>query len=237
MNCHFNISFSLQLPYVFQVVRFESASFKADVSFREHKIDFPEQLVRAVDKRKAEYLAGRVCVLKVLQSMGCNDFQVSIGHDREPIWPKGICGSISHSSEMAVAIASNDPTLLGLGVDIEKLMPAQHELQLQNKIIFPVELEVFTALAQQQANPLTIVFSAKESIFKALYPTVKAFFGFEAVELVDFTKNTLLFRLTETLNICLRAGTMLTVYFQQNTDTVLTECALYASGTKYKSTK
>lgn len=227
MNCQDNHLFSPQLPCIYQSVSYTLASFNDKSSFKKFNINFPKQLHNAAFKRKAEYLAGRVCASKALTALGIENFQVRIQPNRTPLWPEGVCGSISHTAEIAVAITSAAPHIIGLGVDVEHSMSAQQEIALQDYIIYPNESAIFKAMSKHLANPLTLVFSAKESIFKALYPAVRTFFGFEAAELIDFNQNSFLFRLTKSLNESISINTQLRVYFQQNQSIVLTECALF----------
>lgn len=55
---------------------------------------------------------------------------------------------------------------------------------------------------------LLIVFSAKESLFKAIYPLVKQMFGFEVAKLYDIKPNTCSFTLELTRHLApmFRAG-------------------------------
>ena len=56
-------------------------------------------------------------------------------------------------------------------------MKETQEIELQSHILAADEHSSFKNLAKHHSHPLTIVFSAKESIYKALYPLVKAYFG------------------------------------------------------------
>ena len=85
-----------QLPYPYYCSEFEATSF-VDASFSTHQILFPAQLGKAVSKRKAEYLAGRVCAKHVLATLSIDNFELHSGTDRAPIWPENIIGSITHT--------------------------------------------------------------------------------------------------------------------------------------------
>ncbi|MBE0455966.1 MAG: 4'-phosphopantetheinyl transferase family protein [Pseudoalteromonas sp.] len=203
--------------------KFETENFLGD-DYNRYQIPFPKQLETAVAKRKAEYLAGRVCAKRVLAALNIYNFELISAADRAPIWPNKIVGSITHSQNTAMAMASDSSGIAGIGIDIEQLMSAQQEQELQQQILRPDELVQFQRLATQITHPLTVIFSAKESIFKALYPNVKQFFGFEAAQLIAFNKQQLQFKITQTLSEQVPQDTCLTVFYQCNNEQVLTEC-------------
>ena len=66
--------------------------------------------------------------------------------------------------------------MLGLGIDLEGMGRAKTELT--RYITSDKDLKAHNDFSQEEL--LTLIFSAKESLYKALYPSVKKFFGFEA---------------------------------------------------------
>ena len=91
------------------------------------------------------------------------------------------------------------------------------------------------ALVEQTGWPaarlLTVLFSAKESIYKCLFPEVRAYFGFEAawlerVEPVDSSAGRFVARLTGPLGSDLPAGLMLRGRFVCLDDVVVTSLVL-----------
>ena len=162
-----------QLQYPYYCCEFEISNF-ANADFAAHQIPFPAQLSKAVDKRKAEYLAGRVCAKHVLAAHKIYNFELINAADRAPIWPNKIVGSITHSQQTAMAMVSHSSDIAGIGIDIEQLMSAKQEQELQQQILHPDELSQFQRLAKQVSHPLTIIFSAKESIFKAYTQTTSS---------------------------------------------------------------
>ncbi len=74
-------------------------------------------------RRHSDYLAGRLAARSALQQLGAQ--ALVVGRDGDaPIWPKGFCGSISHSAGLAVAIAAASPPWRALGIDIEACIGA-----------------------------------------------------------------------------------------------------------------
>lgn len=214
---------SPQLHHNSYCCEFDSSSF-IDSDFLNYQILFPQQLQKAVIKRRAEYLAGRFCAKQVLSALNIPCFDIISGPDRAPIWPENIIGSITHTQGVAMAMACQHTDVAGIGIDIEQLMSAEQELELQKQILHPDEYPLFRQLAEQLSHPLTIIFSAKESIFKALYPSVKQFFGFEAAKLMAFDEQQLQFTITNTLASAVPKNTQITVFYQINASIVLTEC-------------
>ncbi|MBE0366556.1 4'-phosphopantetheinyl transferase family protein [Pseudoalteromonas aurantia] len=214
---------SPQLPHAFYCCTFSVEHYN-DSQFSLHGVSFPEKLKNAVAKRRAEFLAGRICAKHTLEKAGVRNFPLLSGEDRAPIWPSHITGSITHTRHIAMAVTTSNSDVLGIGIDIERLMDAEQEQKLKSQILHPAESAIFSRLNEHTNHPLTLIFSAKESIFKALYPSVGKFFGFEAAKLVTFTANELEFSITETLSETVPQHTVVKVLYQTTSEFVFTEC-------------
>lgn len=131
-------------------------------------------------KRKMEYLAGRYCAQKALEYLGVNNFNISRQEDNSPLWPQGVVGSISHTKQLAVAAVSKK--LKGIGIDAEALISTERFKNISKMIISSQE----KILVKKDCNLYpTLAFSAKESLYKAIYPLCKEYFGFLDASLVD----------------------------------------------------
>jgi enterobactin synthetase component D len=214
-----------QFDFPFYSIFFDVNTYNIE-DFDANGIAFPATLSHAVTKRQAEYLAGRICAQAVLKTCGFDTFQVFNGEDRAPIWPDNITASISHTKGIAVAMASKDAKVKGIGIDIEYLMDKEKEIELQSYILAPDENEVFSEWASTHFHPLTIIFSAKESLYKALYPSVKTFFGFDSASLISFDNKKLTFRINQQLTFDVPKGLLIEVHYQQSANFVLTECVV-----------
>lgn len=142
-------------------------------------------------KRKLEFVAGRMCALKAYQKMtGEVLAELPIGEKREPIWPAGIVGSISHTKRYACAVVSNH--LKGLGIDIEAKIEQKRFDKIHSLFISESEKQNF------DIDPFvgSLIFSAKESLYKALYPHVKQFFGFKDAQMLEIKKDRFVLKLT-----------------------------------------
>ncbi|MDD2161577.1 MULTISPECIES: 4'-phosphopantetheinyl transferase family protein [Pseudomonas] len=142
--------------------------------------------VRGVAKRQAEYLAGRLCAREALMRLTGAATVPACGEDRAPQWPLGVVGSITHGSGWAGAVVGNSADWRGLGLDIEQLIPASRAERLAAEILTPAELFRLENLsAEQRAQRISLTFSLKESLFKALYPQVLQHFYFQDAELLS----------------------------------------------------
>ncbi|MBJ7224160.1 MULTISPECIES: 4'-phosphopantetheinyl transferase family protein [unclassified Brenneria] len=127
-----------------------------------------------------------------MEELGHSNFTVLQGSAREPIWPINVSGSISHSSEKVIC-AENIKRINGsVGIDIEEQIPYKQAKELWCKIINSSEYDLLCQQQQPFERLLTIVFSAKESLFKALYPMLKNYFYFLDTQIIeiDMKKNT-----------------------------------------------
>ncbi|NWD24285.1 4'-phosphopantetheinyl transferase superfamily protein [Pseudomonas yamanorum] len=156
--------------------------------FQRSAVPPPASIQRSVAKRQAEFLAGRVCARAALQQLDGLDCVPAIGEDRAPVWPAHISGSITHSTGHAAAIVAHKAQWRGLGMDLENLLSLERAERLAGEILTPDELQRMAAGPREQiAQVVTLTFSAKESLFKALYPIVQKRFYFEHAELLEWS--------------------------------------------------
>jgi 4'-phosphopantetheinyl transferase EntD len=137
----------------------------------------------AVPRRRREFAMGRACARRALARLGIENRPLLPGHDRVPLWPRGIVGSISHCEGFcAVAVARRDRTR-SIGLDVELGVPL--DLGLVQTICTPGErVALPRTAALSEADWAAIIFSAKESFFKCLYPFRPRFLDFHDVEIV-----------------------------------------------------
>jgi enterobactin synthetase component D len=156
----------------------------------------PRSLASAASKRRREFAAGRQCAYTALRRAGCaiEDWP-SIGNDQLPVWPHGWLGSISHTEKGTVAVVGRKDMLTLLGIDIELLQEDQTWEEIRHLIVSDDELTILGSLTVAKATCLA--FSAKESLFKALYPSVRCFKDFTAARIISFGPANLELILTE----------------------------------------
>ncbi|NHB86220.1 4'-phosphopantetheinyl transferase family protein [Photorhabdus tasmaniensis] len=181
-----------------------------DELFEQLDLPFPAQLAKAVNKRRAEYLAARYCARQLLAQLGQPEFNLISDNDRAPIWPKDICGSVSHSAHCAIVLAAPQTNNRLIGVDIETIVSRQNMDELTTMIVNDREIQLLKHCHLPFEQAFTLAFSVKESLYKALYPQVKRFFGFEAAEItaLSLKNNEITLVLRETLSPYYPAGTI-----------------------------
>lgn len=136
---------------------------------------------RAVARRVESFRLGRAAARTALESLGAGRPPIPVGENREPIWPDGIVGSISHAGGYAVAVVAHTTDIAVLGVDLEE---KQTFSGLKERVAFGEELKWLEGLDPAEVDSATFeIFSAKEAVFKAFYPRVRRYFGFEAAHL------------------------------------------------------
>ncbi|MBF9002469.1 MULTISPECIES: 4'-phosphopantetheinyl transferase family protein [Vibrio] len=170
-------------------------------------VPLPETLVNAVNKRKAEFVAGRTAANDALCSLGYSDFFIEIGEHRAPIWPDSVVGSISHSDDLAIATCAMKSDCQAIGVDVQEQLTTQEVSDVGPMVVNQQEARCLASLnddaqcSYDQAQQLTMAFSAKESLFKALYPRVKRYLDFSDAKLIagNSQASTLTFALTPNL--------------------------------------
>lgn len=142
--------------------------------------------VSGVAKRQTEYLAGRLCARQALAQLTGTASVPSSGEDRAPQWPADTCGSITHGNGWAAAVVGHSAEWRGLGLDVERIMQASRAERLAREILTPAELQRLESLpTEQRAQRISLTFSLKESLFKALYPQVLRRFYFQDAELLN----------------------------------------------------
>ncbi|WP_109512028.1 4'-phosphopantetheinyl transferase family protein [Pseudomonas ovata] len=180
------------LPYALEGVVLTSAHFDPGQLLPEDwqrcQIDPPASIQRSVAKRQTEFLAGRLCAREALRRLDGRACVPAIGEDRAPVWPAGICGSITHSTGWAAAIVAQQAHWRGLGLDAEHLLDAERARRLAGEILTAEELARLHNLpAEQIALCVTLTFSIKEALFKALYPLVGKRFYFEDAHVLEWS--------------------------------------------------
>ncbi len=175
----------------------------------------PDSVARSVAKRQAEYVYGRLCAQASLRALGMDARWPALGRSGQPVWPEGVIGSITHCEPYAAAVAVRAQQG-GVGIDVERVIAAE-QLSTLLSVVDPVELALLQQLRPRLslATGLTLVFSAKESLYKAVFPSVGTFLDFDCAKLCGLNpeQGWLELRLAKTLCRNLPAGTRLPVRF------------------------
>jgi 4'-phosphopantetheinyl transferase EntD len=138
------------------------------------------QLGDVLDRRRLAFAAGRHCAHRALERLGVPHAPILIGADREPVWPEGVLGSITHCEGYAAAAVARASDLDGLGIDAEPHAP------LPAGVLQLVADESERGWIAAAANGICwdrVLFSAKESVFKAWFPHTRQWLGFHDAQL------------------------------------------------------
>jgi enterobactin synthetase component D len=131
--------------------------------------------------RRGSYVAGRTALHLALESRA----PIASNDRGAPILPDGWVGSISHKGALAAALVAPAGAGAGagagfVGVDLERAAPPR--VDIASRILTPREF----AVVPDHGRAVTLRFSIKEAIYKAIDPFVRRYVGFLEVEL-DFT--------------------------------------------------
>ena len=143
-------------------------------------IYLPEKIKSASIKRQAEFLAGRYAAAMSLRLLGYECNSIPVGEHKAPQWPDGVKASISHSDSVAVCLATSTFEYNFVGIDVESIVSSQVCNQIKHQIITETESVNLSATKISDECALTIAFSAKEALFKAVYPYVKCYLDFKS---------------------------------------------------------
>jgi 4'-phosphopantetheinyl transferase EntD len=146
---------------------------------------FPEEaraIERAVESRQQQFTAGRLLARHAWRGLGVAPMALLNDEQRVPRWPEGLVGSITHTHGWCAAVVARDAHFAALGSDVEAATPLDPGLW--ERICRPEERALLERLGDARAGLLAkAFFSAKESIYKALYPRARVFLDFQAMHI------------------------------------------------------
>ena len=138
-------------------------------------------VARAVDRRRAEFTTGRTCARIALGRLGLPPAPVLSGPKREPLWPDGVVGSVTHCDDYRAAAVARASLLASIGIDAEphEALPAG----ILDRVTLPAERAHLRDLPPG-VHWDRLLFSAKESVYKTWYPLARRWLGFEDAALL-----------------------------------------------------
>lgn len=134
------------------------------------------------NKRVTEFSTGRYCARRTLGPLGLAKHDILIGDNREPLWPNGVTGSISHCDNLVGAVTASTTKVKALGLDIEIIGKVGTEIW---NLVFTYNEQEFLRGSNPQNSELysTIIFSAKECFYKLQFPITRRYIDFKEVEI------------------------------------------------------
>ncbi|MFF2183638.1 4'-phosphopantetheinyl transferase [Streptomyces sp. NPDC058155] len=148
---------------------------------------FPEEalLVKsAVAQRRDEFTTARHCARQALTRLGAPAGAILTGERGAPLWPEGVVGSITHCAGYRAAVVARPAHAAAIGVDAEPALPLPEGV-LEAVALPDEQIAVKELLASAPGVAWDrLLFSAKESVYKAWYPLTRRFLEFEEARLV-----------------------------------------------------
>ncbi|MEV6117017.1 4'-phosphopantetheinyl transferase superfamily protein [Streptomyces sp. NPDC052109] len=139
---------------------------------------------RAVAKRRREFTAVRGCARRAMEKLGVPPQAVLSGERGAPRWPDGLIGSMTHCDGYGAAALARADDLASLGIDAEPHGPLPDGVG--PSVFLPVETERLALLAGQRpaVHWDRILFSAKESVYKAWFPLTRTWLDFSEADII-----------------------------------------------------
>jgi 4'-phosphopantetheinyl transferase EntD len=134
------------------------------------------------EKRLADFLTGRHCARMALMDLGIDGGEIPVGEGRQPIWPMGVSGSISHANGLTGAILARREHHPSLGLDIERRRSVDGTLW--KHLFTDADSALLETLGEDTEEWATLFFSLKETFYKLQYPISGRFLDFIDVSLV-----------------------------------------------------
>lgn len=174
-------------PQVAVAERFDDAP--ADVVFPEEAA----VIGNAVDKRRREFRTVRACARDALGQLGWPPAPILPGEQGAPRWPAGVVGSMTHCDGYRASAVARAADMASLGIDAEPNAALPDGVL--GLISLPAERVMLATLAAATAGACAaraggvrgaagpcwdrILFSAKESVYKAWFPLTRRWLSFE----------------------------------------------------------
>ncbi|GAA3632123.1 4'-phosphopantetheinyl transferase family protein [Microlunatus ginsengisoli] len=133
-------------------------------------------VARAVPKRYREFVSVRACATDALARLGLSRAPLVPGPAGAPRWPPGVIGSMTHCPGFRAAAVGWQHRMLTLGIDAEPNAPLPPGVL--SNVARPEEAAALTGLPAVGVAWDRLLFSAKESIYKAWYPLMHSPLGF-----------------------------------------------------------
>ncbi|MEU6534785.1 4'-phosphopantetheinyl transferase superfamily protein [Streptomyces sp. NPDC047000] len=139
---------------------------------------------RAVTKRRREFAAVRACARQAMEKLGVAPQPVLNGEGGAPGWPDGLAGSMTHTDGYCAAALVRAHDLASLGIDAEPHSPLPDDVV--PFVFLPDEAGRLRGLTERrpEIHWNRILFSAKESVYKAWYPLAGKWLDFTEADIV-----------------------------------------------------
>ncbi|MDF3302090.1 4'-phosphopantetheinyl transferase family protein [Streptomyces tropicalis] len=140
-------------------------------------------VARAVAKRRREFTAVRACARRAMEKLGVPPQPILTGERGAPRWPQGLAGSMTHCDGYRAAALVRAADLASLGIDAEPHGPLPDGVLAT--VALPGERERLDRLAaaHPEVHGDRLLFSAKESVYKAWFPLTGEWLDFAEADI------------------------------------------------------
>jgi 4'-phosphopantetheinyl transferase EntD len=150
---------------------------------------YPEEeavVAQAVDKRRREFAVVRSCARRAMEKLGVSPRPILPGERGAPAWPAGLKGSMTHCDGYCAAALVRAADLASLGIDAEPHQPLPEGVL--EAVRLPTEAERLRRLAAGHPDVHwdRLLFSAKESVYKAWFPLTGQWLDFTEADIDVF---------------------------------------------------
>lgn len=163
----------------------------------------PASVARAVRQRRRTFVAGRLCAEWLLRQAGrVEPAAIAIGADGQPVWPVGWRGSITHDDQHAYVVLGRggdgadgaDDSDGGIGIDTEQRVDEDGLRSIAAMCCTAAERQRWLGGTNDRLTA-TLLFCAKEALYKAIHPQVRRFVEFTEVQVasIDWSRGELAF--------------------------------------------
>ncbi|MFJ2901006.1 4'-phosphopantetheinyl transferase [Streptomyces sp. NPDC087212] len=147
---------------------------------------YPEEaelIARAVPKRRREFALARACARRAMEKLGVPPHPVLPGERGAPGWPPGLSGSMTHCDGYCAAALVRTADLASLGIDAEPHGPLPDGVL--DSVALPSEAARLRRLAERlpDLHADRLLFSAKESVYKAWFPLTRRWLDFSEADI------------------------------------------------------
>ena len=169
--------------------------------------DEEEVVTRAVDQRRQEFASVRRCARTALARLGVPPASILPGEGGAPAWPDGIVGSMTHCPGYRAAAVARAADIRAIGVDAELNEPLPAGVL--DLVSLPEERDDLSRMQLRRSDVCwdRLLFSAKESVYKAWFPLTLRWLDFSDVRVtVDPVAGTFSARLLTACPLLARVG-------------------------------
>ncbi|MDB1089999.1 4'-phosphopantetheinyl transferase superfamily protein [Streptomyces sp. ACA25] len=147
---------------------------------------FPEEeavIAQAVDKRRLEFRTVRHCARRAMSTLGLPPAPLLPGERGAPRWPDRTVGSMTHCAGYRAAAVGRTDEVRTIGIDAEPHAPLPDGVL--DAVSLPGERARHARLVR--TDPAVrwdrLLFSAKESVYKAWFPLTGRWLDFEDADI------------------------------------------------------